>query len=118
MKRDMDLIREILLEAEKVPSNGIWTAVPLLGHNLTDVVAHIELLQDAGLVDARTRGEDGVILRITNQGHDFLEESRPITRWEAAKAKAKEVGAPATISAFKTILTAVMNEAIAKILPR
>jgi hypothetical protein len=53
MKRDMDLIREILLETEKMPAMEIWTAVPLLGHDLNEVVAHVELAKEAGLIDAR-----------------------------------------------------------------
>lgn len=114
MKRDMDLFREILLEAERVPSDGMWSARPLLGHDARDVVAHIELLQDAGLVDSRTRDDDGVILRITNDGHDFLEASKQQTLWETAKAKTKELGVPVTISVLKAILTQLINHAIEK----
>jgi len=114
MKRDMDLFREILLEAEKVPSSEMWPAEPLLGYNMRDVVAHIELLRDAGLVDTRTRGNQGMILRITNEGHDFLEESRQQTRWETAKSKTKELGVPVTISVLKSILTELINHTITK----
>jgi hypothetical protein len=47
MKRDMDLIREILLKTEKMSAMQIWVAVPLLGHDLSEVVLHVELAHDA-----------------------------------------------------------------------
>ena len=86
MKRDMNLIRQLLLDAEahdgKLP--------PL---NTTDSVAayHILLLKDAGFMDSIIRNgvngmpSDAAILGITWAGHDFLDAARDDTIWNKAK---------------------------------
>jgi hypothetical protein len=117
MKRDMDLIREILLQAEECPAGTRWTAKPLLDHSISDVVEHVQLLIDAGFVDGRTLGnEAAMILRITHAGHEFIDSSREPTRWEKAKAKALSAGAPLTVTVLKAILDQLIKEHLPHIL--
>jgi hypothetical protein len=56
MKRDMDLVREILLYAEQhaTPSNPC--SVKIEGRSEEEVSYHLRLMRDAGLIDARTPG--------------------------------------------------------------
>ena len=117
MKRDMDLIREILLETEKMPAMEMWTAVPLLGHDLNEVVAHVELAKEAGLVDAQVllRGPDACVLRLTNSGYEFLEASKQKTLWEQAKHQLVDNGLPITVSTIKVALQASIQHQLAKL---
>ena len=118
MKRDMDLIREILLETEKMPAMEMWTAVPLLGHDLKEVVAHVELAQEAGLVDARVlKGlpPDARVLRLTNGGHEFLEASKQKNLWEQAKGQLTSQGLPVTVATIKAVLQALIQHQLVKL---
>jgi hypothetical protein len=112
MQRDMDLFREILLSVEDAPVDSQWSATPLLGHSIQEVVAHVRLIEDAGLVEARylstLSNELAVVIRLTNSGYDFLEESRPLTRWEQAKAKMKDNALPMTVSVVKAVLDSLV----------
>jgi hypothetical protein len=46
MKRDVDLVRQILIEVESQPVNQFWTAKPLLGYSREEVVYHVKLAAD------------------------------------------------------------------------
>ena len=117
MKRDMDVIREILLQAEECPAGTRWAAKPLLDHSMSDVVEHVQLLIDAGYVDGRILGnEAAMILRITHAGHEFIDSSREPKRWEKAKAKALSAGVPMTVTVLKAILDQLIKEHLPHIL--
>ena len=118
MKRDMDLLREILLEVEKIPAMQPWRAKELLGYEKKDVVAHIQLALDADLVDARIiKGmmPDAFISRITNSGYDFLEASKQKTIWEQAKHQLTAQGLPVTVATIKVTLQAIIQHQLAKL---
>jgi hypothetical protein len=94
MKRNMDLIRSILLIAEEQPSRGRRPpALVVDGVDDATVAKHIELLADAGFVEAnllRTETESairGQVVRITWQGHEFLDAARSNTIWAKAKTE-------------------------------
>ena len=96
MKRDMDIIRQLLLEAEarNAPLN---TGDPITAY-------HVSLLKDADYVEAIIReGSNGmptgaIIHRITWQGHDFLDAARSDTLWHKAKDKFLKPGVSWTVS--------------------
>jgi len=116
MTRDMDLIRTILIEVEKLPPFQAWPSRELDGHGKEEVIAHIQLAQEAGLVEAKILpGVDAVILRITNSGYDFLEASKQPTLWEQAKGLVISNGLPMTIATVKTVLQTLVNDALAKL---
>jgi hypothetical protein len=101
MKRDMDLIRHILLRKE---------AEEEIEGDQEAIVYHIALLKDAGFVDAEIiEGGSGfpvgaAILRLTWQGHEFLDASRDNKVWHAVKEKALKPGMSWTISTLFELL--------------
>lgn len=118
MARDMDLIREILLETEKMPATEMWEAVPLLGYDITEVVLHVELAQEAGLVEASVSKRpppDAQVLRLTNDGYDFLEASKQKTLWAEAKRLLAEHGVPMAVNTIKPILQGLIQQQLAKL---
>jgi DNA-binding transcriptional ArsR family regulator len=107
----MDLFRAILLEVEQTPVEDPWASEPMLDHSHPEVIEHIRLLQDAGLVDARFAGNHhAMILRMTNSGHDFLESTRVPTLYEQTKERAKKAAVPLTIATIKMIFDALIKE--------
>jgi len=52
MLRDMDLFRNVLIEAEKLPPNT-WSHVRIEGRTNEEVCYHVKLASDAGFVIAK-----------------------------------------------------------------
>ena len=100
MKRNMDLIREILLFAEAncdglvadlAKQGGVRLTASKLPENyrsVSDTVleAHLILLQERNLLEVNFVSS-GVwkAFRLTWEGHDFLDNSRSPKIWNAAK---------------------------------
>jgi len=92
MKRDIDIVRAILLEVEK-QGGGAEVETMSLPYPLEEVLYNADIMRDAGLIDAvPLHGSDGslkmlFIKRMTWDGHDFLDASRDETVWQKAKEK-------------------------------
>ena len=84
MKRDDDLIRELLFEAESSddPLFGPFDDEDETGY------AHAILLCDAGFFHE----VHGGIFRLTNQGHDYLAAIRDDGIWQKTKEAASTAG--------------------------
>ena len=98
MKRDLDLIRRILLDIETPDAGASHHAG--FGHLTQDgldpeaIQYHVQLMHDAGLIvaDEMVPGQWWPE-RITWAGHEFLDLARDDTRWERAKHDVdREVG--------------------------
>lgn len=94
MKRDMDLIRSILLEIETKapPVGGMQERIAIEGYDRATINAHLKMLiEEAGLVDgviSRGQGPQGneiVVLGLTWSGHDFLGAARSDEIWTKAR---------------------------------
>jgi hypothetical protein len=111
MKRDMNLLREILIEVEKLSVNHHWTARPLIGFSLVEVIYHIERAKEGGLVEARTSMAAGhaVVLNLTNEGHNFVEAARSETVWEGAKEMAEKATGTASLQSVALAIPKVIE---------
>ena len=97
MKRDMDLVRLILLEIEKSsedPRSEIRLQIP--NYTFEQVSYHVMILNDAGLIEAddlSTMASDSVWFpkRLTWSGHEFLDAARNDSIWNKAKEKASSM---------------------------
>jgi hypothetical protein len=79
MKRDMDLVRDILVQAETFPF-GDFHDISVADHAHEEVVYHVMLLDEAGLIEAKEcsslDGIDWKAKRLTYEGHEFLDAAR------------------------------------------
>lgn len=93
MKRDMELIRELLLAIEANESNTAFAACDLklkTDRERQEVYYNLQLMTDANLLEAKMAKsmegiEDVVIERMTWEGHEFLDNARNESIWKAAK---------------------------------
>ena len=114
MKRDMDLIRQILLRVEASPPfEHIFASNMLVdGYNRDEIIYHVVQLIDAGLLVGKVMSTmDGgapecVVTAMTWEGHEFIDAARADTVWNAAKAQAKKMAGSLTFGAMKTLLIA------------
>jgi hypothetical protein len=93
MKRDMDLIRQLLLVAESDGKIQFETE-----HTPEEIADHAQMLiEERWIEGAVVRNHVGIpcgyhIIRLTMRGHDFLDAARSPKVWNAAKDKIQKEG--------------------------
>ena len=98
MKRDFDLIREILLAIESFEPERISTLQSISPTDFSGTAAqnlhHITMLIDAGLIDKVTHDLTPTfqVRGLTMAGHDFLDAIRDQTVWDKTKDQLKQAG--------------------------
>ena len=97
MKRDMDLIRKLLLKIESSETSYVDDfTIPDYSQAETDY--HVELLISAGLVNSNIhdRTADGRFHAVADglswEGHDFLDAIRSDSVWDKTKSFIKDSG--------------------------
>jgi hypothetical protein len=121
MKRDMDLIREILLSVEKSPEEGIENFT-IVSFSREQIIYHIRLLQDAELIEGKLVGSGNAgivwygISRMTWAGHDFLDACRDEGRWGQAKEIFNKLNG-VTFDVTKQVLVSLMTTAASSMIP-
>lgn len=96
MKRDMELVRELLLAIEASTHDpATWMTNVLPAQDPKWVSYHTLLLHEAGLIDAKDltklAGLDWKPKRLTYRGHEFLDDIRDQGIWQKTKERAKGV---------------------------
>lgn len=120
MKRNMDLIRHLLLYLEEKPDPSLVKAEDIVaeGFSAGEVQYHLNLMFQAGLIngeDVRSTTSARLIsvlpFDLTWQGHEFLEAIRDPEIWRQAKAGASRAGT-AGIDFIWSIAKALLRNAI------
>lgn len=98
MKRDMDLVRNILLAIEASNQSPLdWVDLPKFPGQDDEVISyHVALLAEADLVLAQDIStDDGFEVRATRltwNGHEFLDSVRDPEIWRRTKEGAAKIG--------------------------
>lgn len=102
MRRDMDLIRELLLKLEALPvrTGSVVHVVPddeeirIEGFDAEAIEYHARLLVEAGLINPGTsRTMQGITFKsLTWAGHDLLDSIRDPEIWAKTKKSATAAG--------------------------
>jgi hypothetical protein len=106
MKRDLDLVRRILLHLEEGEANpsGFGAFVDE-GYDAGAIHYHLRLLHDAGLIEA-----DEIVPgqwwpeRMTWSGHEFLDAARDEELWRETKRRVETGTGGAPFSVFQELL--------------
>lgn len=118
MKRDMDLIRLLLLDVEGE------TKVDLSKYDEEQIWGHKKLLIDSGLVKGKLFEEPSPQVRkksvvvgediqgLTWKGHDFLDSARSETVWKKAKMKLASTVGTASFEVIKALLISLAKSEI------
>ncbi len=117
MKRDMDLVREVLIALEDAPFNGgPLKLTPPEQYSSEQVTYHIMLLHEAGLIRAFDFSSDefpdwrpGYL---TWEGHEFLNAARDSGRWSKAKTLVLEKGGGLVFEILKQVLLDQMKRRV------
>lgn len=106
MRRDMELIRELLLRLEALPLGphslihvrGSDEEMAIEGRSPDEIEYHLDLLREAGLIECPGSQPlaGGVIFRrLSWEGHDFIDTVRDNEVWSQTKDTAKKAGSGA-----------------------
>ncbi len=110
MKRDMDLIKKILLEFEAVNIFPVPEGkMTVEGYDNDLVDYHVVLLEEAGLITGDINfSESGHMyncsLRLTWDGHEFLDAAKNEGLWNKVKAKMREKAIDIPFTIFRESL--------------
>lgn len=117
MKRDIDLVRTILLSIENgKDANGHgFIRLNIPGRSQEEVSYHVGLLYEAGLVDAvnlsTLNSYEWQPKGLTWRGHQFLDSARDESSWEQAKKELKKIG-NSSFEVLKSVLTALATRSV------
>lgn len=105
MKRNMDLIRLILIETQNGNLNG-----EIDGFDMDDLKYHRKLAIDAGLLQGRSQDDmenssvvpSNVLVKdLTWNGHDFIDSIVSESNWFKVKSFIQESGKTVTLETIK-----------------
>lgn len=115
MKRDMNIIRQILLKLEESETGYAPDPIEIDGYSQTQIGYHTLLLIEAGLVDGEEvtgdgdEGPVGAASRLTWDGHEFLDAAREPRRWQEARNLIDRIGG-ASIQVWINVLTKIVTK--------
>ncbi len=115
MRRDLELIRKIILAVEASPHGNAPNPLLIEGYSEEQIGYHSYLIVDAGLAEGYDVGHMGspgpewVVLHLTHAGHDFADSARDEKRWAKATGIVKEKVGDATIDVIKDVLSGLIR---------
>ncbi len=102
MKRDMNLIRELLLQLEEAPAEVYVSNLEVAGYSYEEIAYNAYLMIDGGLAEGRQSKEINqmgdscpVAVTLTNltwEGHEFFDSIRNDSIWKNTLGYIKEKG--------------------------
>jgi len=108
MKRDIELVRKILLEIESKDEPDGWIFPELEGYSEEEVNYHIKIMAEAGLIEARDLSTmntfEWAAINLTWEGHEFLDASRNDTIWKKSKSIIKDKLGSVSFEVLKSLL--------------
>lgn len=117
MKRDMDLVRKILLEIEERYVSTALYDLQIEGYDVQTIANHCKIMQEAGLFSAcsiKYASNDIYAFGVgglTWNGYDYLDKIRDDSVWRKTKDVITEKGLPLVFDTIKTISTAFITAA-------
>jgi hypothetical protein len=115
MKRDWDVVRRILLKLEELGNTASYLQPDGVNGYDHDLVSyHMQLLDEAGLIDADCIRGIGTPLtclakRLTWRGHEFLDQIRQDTVWNKVKGSAREKGLDLSLDVIVSLAKTIIN---------
>ncbi|MDT4290720.1 DUF2513 domain-containing protein [Methylomonas sp. MO1] len=118
MKRDWEIIRNILLKTEGLVAGKTLRASDFDGTESEIIAYHVQLLKEAELIDAEILPYLGSshchfdIHRLTWTGHDFLDSIRNNNIWEKTKSTILNKSSSMTFDVIKSVAIKIAMELI------
>lgn len=113
MTLDPDLLRDILGRLIDTPPNARLRVPEIEGRSQDEVFEHLELLADAGFIEAQPLAAMGGrgriyavnVVRVTYAGQEFFAAARNETLWAETKTTFRQRGLDFTLDLASRVLT-------------
>ena len=118
MKRNMDLVRLILLEIENIYQSTAIYNLTIDGYDAEMIAYHCKIIHEAGLIsDYKAQYADNKLCgfgvgSLTWDGNDFLDKIRDDSQWKKIKDAITEKGLPMVIETIKLVANAFISTAV------
>ena len=118
MKRNLDLMRKLLLYFEEKPDDRAERCPPIEEYSPLEIKYHLLLMDEAGLlrcereVTSTGRTIYVIPMSLTWQGHEFLEAARNNDIWRRAKTIVYEKSGALSFEMLKSVLLYLSKESI------
>lgn len=115
MKRDMQLIRKLVLAIEDESTGYAPDNLNIDGYTPEQIGYHAYLIMDAGLAKGIETGAYGdsspsaILVNLTWAGHEFADAARDQTRWNKAMGIVQEKAGTVTLAVLTQLLTSLMK---------
>jgi len=121
MKRNLNLIRKILLDIENAPPGKVLSAADFNYEEFEELIIaeHLKLLIDAKFLEGNSRQDllfDGSIVifcsiyRLTWDGHEFLANAKNDTIWKKVTSQAEEKGESISLFVLNQLLASATKK--------
>ena len=117
MKRDMDLVRLVLLKIEEEYRSTAIYDLEIPGYDAETVAYHCKILYEAGMIsdyDARYADDELFMFGVgslTWDGNDFLDKIRDNSQWKKVKDTITQKGLPLLLETIKAVSSAFITAA-------
>lgn len=114
MKRNMDLIRAILIRLEEHEHGYAPRGLEIPGFTEEEIGYHCFLLNDAGLINADddmgagSPSPSSIPMNLTWSGHEFIVNAKNENIWGQAKEAVKKLG-DVSLSVWTEVLTQIVK---------
>jgi hypothetical protein len=113
MTLDPDLLREVLISLASAPPNTTPQIPEIAGHSQDEIFEHVQLLHDAGFIEARilpsSVSQQRIyavhVIRVKYAGHAFLAAARDEAMWKVTKKTFRDKGVEFTLDLASRILS-------------
>lgn len=118
MKRDMDLVRKLVLALEDHPAGYAPPDVQITGYTEDQIGYHLYIMMQAGLivgVDVTTHGSTSpqvLATSLTWAGHEFADAARDSGRWNTAVELIRDKAGSATLEVLMKLLTRLISSSV------
>ena len=118
MKRDLDLVRTLLLYFEAKPDDRVEECPSIEGYSELEVKYHLLLMDEADLLrcerEVTPTGRTIYVLpmSLTWHGHEFLEAARNNEFWRRAKALVLAKSGALSFEVLKSVLLLLSKQSV------
>jgi uncharacterized protein DUF2513 len=118
VKRDMGLVRKLVLAIDDNPTGFAPKDFGLEGYNKEEIGYHLYIMMEAGLIRGAavtthgSKSPEAIATGLTWAGHEFADAARDPGRWEKAMQVTKEKAGSVTLDVLVKLLTSLMTSAI------
>jgi hypothetical protein len=118
VKRDLDLIRKLVLAVEDSPTGFVTGDIAVEGYSAEEIGYHSYLIVDAHLAEGFGLTASGDtspcwrILNLTSAGHDFADTVRSDSTWNKATSMIRDKAGGVTLDILKQVLIGIVRSGL------